>query len=79
MPKGYSKGYRRLLKLIRGRRMELGLSQDQLAARIGQSLPWVQRAEAGKYRMHVLETVDLLRALKIDLEEAMRFIQGRTR
>ena len=79
MPKAYSKGYRLLLKHIRDRRMELQLSQDQVAARVGKSLLWVQRVEAGKYRMDFLQTVDLLRVLHIDLEDAAKLIQGGTR
>lgn len=79
MPKAYTKNYRRLLKHIRSRRVALGLSEDQVAARVGQSLLWMQRVEAGKYRMDFLETVDLLRALDIDLEDAARLIQDKPR
>ena len=79
MPKAYSKGYSLLVKHIRSRRMELHLSQDLVAARVGKSLLWVQRFESGKHRMDFLETVDLLRVLHIDLEEVEKLIQGGTR
>ena len=79
MPKAYTKNYRRLLKHIRSRRVALGLSEDQVAARVGQSLLWIQRVEAGKHRMDFLEAVDLLRALDIDLEDAARIIQDKPR
>ncbi len=50
---------------VRGRRIELDLSQDQLACRAGVSRKWVYEFEAGKptaefgYVIRVLEALDL--------------------
>ncbi len=50
---------------VRGRRLDLGLSQDQLARRAGVSRKWIYEFEAGKpaaalgHVMRVLETLGL--------------------
>ncbi len=54
---------------VRGRRLELSLSQDQLARRAGVSRKWVYEFEAGKPTAefgHVLRVLDAL-DLRLDL------------
>lgn len=65
----YADGYRALLKRLRARRVELGLTQQQLAAKVGRSRTWLQKAEAAERRLDFLQTVDLLRALDMKLDE----------
>lgn len=48
-----------LASAVRGRRLELGLSQSELASRAGVSRDWVNSFEAGK------PTVELILVLKI--------------
>jgi HTH-type transcriptional regulator/antitoxin HipB len=54
---------------VRGRRIELGVSQDELARRAGVSRKWVYEFESGKPRaelgivLAVLEALDLSLAL----------------
>jgi transcriptional regulator with XRE-family HTH domain len=75
MPKTiHSKGYIALIRRIRDRRIELGLTQSDLASRVGQHRSWIQRSEVGERRLDFLETVDLLRALRIKLDEAARIV-----
>ncbi len=53
---------------VRGRRLELSLSQDQLARRAGVSRKWVYEFEAGKPTAefgHVLRVLDAL-GLRLD-------------
>lgn len=55
--------------VVRGRRLELGLSQAQLARRAGVSRKWVYEFEAGKPAAelgHVLRVLEAL-GLRLDL------------
>lgn len=56
---------------VRGRRLDLDLSQDQLARRAGMSRKWVYEFEAGKPRAefgHVLRVFEAL-GLHLDLSK----------
>ncbi len=76
MPKSiHTAAYRALIKLMRGRREELGLSQSQVAAKVGRDRSWLQRIEVCERRADFLETLDLLRVLGIDLAEAVAIVQ----
>ena len=77
MPKKtiYSPAYRRLIQRLRERRQEVGMTQGELADRLGRSRAWVQRIEACETRADFLQTVDLHKALKIDIHEAVRLVQ----
>lgn len=70
----YSDRYEALIRRIRERRLALGLTQAQVALRVGQRAKWLQRIEAGQRRADVIETADLLRALDIEVDEAVRLI-----
>lgn len=70
----HTKGYIALTRRIRARRLELGLTQQQLATRVGKSRTFIQKAENRDRKMDFLEAVDLLRALKIDLDDAARLV-----
>jgi transcriptional regulator with XRE-family HTH domain len=78
MPKKtiHSAAYRRLTRLLRDRRVELGMTQSQVAAKLGRSRSWLQKVEGAKpdRRLDFLQTVDLLRVLKIELDEAERLV-----
>lgn len=76
MPKKtiYSGRYVALIRRMRERRQALGLTQAQVALRVGQSAKWLQRIESGQRRADVIETVDLLRALDIEVDEAVRLV-----
>ena len=78
MPKTvYSPGYIALIQRIRARRLELGLTQADAAAKAGRDRLWWQRMEGGTRRADFLETVDTLRVLGIKLSEAVRIIEGK--
>ena len=55
---------------VRGRRTELGLSQDELAARAGVSRKWVVEFEAGKASAEFALVFRVLDALGLALELA---------
>ena len=53
--------------LIRDRRKELGLSQEELAAQVGVRRLWVGQFEAGKATAHVGLVMRTLRVLNLEL------------
>ncbi len=62
---------------IRGRRLSLGLSQEQAAARAGVSRQWVSEVELGKSTAELGLVLGLLDALELDIELAVRGSEGR--
>ena len=59
----YSREYRVLLEILRGRREARGLSQSEVARALGWTQRKVSYCEAGASRMDVLEYVALARVL----------------
>ena len=63
---------------VRGRRLELGLSQDELARRAGVSRKWVYEFEAGKpaaqlgHVLRVCEALGLETEAKLDVDRRLR-------
>ncbi len=58
--------YRELIERLKSRRMELGLSQQALADRLGLHKQFVSRVELGERRIDVVEFTDLVRALEME-------------
>lgn len=54
--------------MVRQRRRELGLSQAQVAAKVGVSRQWVIDIEKGKPRAELALTLALLEALGVQLQ-----------
>lgn len=57
--------------LVRSRRNELGLSQAQLAEKVGVSRQWVIEIEKGKPRAEMALALALLKALGIELQASV--------
>jgi HTH-type transcriptional regulator/antitoxin HipB len=57
---------------VRGRRLELHLSQDELAQRAGVSRKWVYEFEAGKQHAELGHLLRVLDALDLQLEVSPR-------
>ncbi len=58
---------RDLATAARGRRMDLGLSQDDLAARAGVSRRWLSAFEAGKGSVELAMVLRVLEGLELQL------------
>lgn len=58
---------RELGLLLRARRRELGLTQSQVAARIGVSRQWLVGVEAGAARSELILILRLVRSLELAL------------
>jgi HTH-type transcriptional regulator/antitoxin HipB len=63
---------RTLAAAVRGRRLDLGLSQAELARRAGVSRQWVNEFEAGKPAAELALVLRLLDALALELTVAPR-------
>ena len=64
--------YGRLLALLIDLRRAAGVSQTELADRLGKSQPWVSYAERGVRRLDVIEFYAWVRALGADPSEVFR-------
>jgi transcriptional regulator with XRE-family HTH domain len=71
----HSKAYRALIRRLRERRIELGLTQLDVATKVNHSRTWLQKVESAELRIDFLQTIDLLRLLKIDVDDAVRLVE----
>jgi transcriptional regulator with XRE-family HTH domain len=79
MPKTiHTAAYVALIGRLKRRRLDLKLTQTDVAAKVGKDRLWLQRIESCQRRADFLETVDLLRVLGIKLSEAVRIIEGKS-
>ena len=77
MPKSmFTAEYRILLDIVVAERNRAGLTQQELASRLGKPQPWVSFVENGVRRLDALEFVALMRALGADPEQVFHeFLQ----
>jgi len=67
MPKSvYTERYRRLCRLLIQARQEAGLTQEDLAVRLGKPQSYVSKVERGERRLDLAEMLDITDALEID-------------
>ena len=66
----------RLITLLREMRLESGITQTELAARIEKDQAYVSRYESGQRRLDVLEVREICRVFGISLEEFARKLEG---
>ena len=62
----FSTGYRHLVEVLKTARHDAGLTQAQLADRLGREQNWISLIESGQRRVDVLEFYALARALEAD-------------
>jgi transcriptional regulator with XRE-family HTH domain len=61
-----TKGHRALMAVLVATRRDTGLTQAQLAERLGKAPSYVAKIEIGERRLDVVEFVALAKALKVD-------------
>ena len=61
--------YRALLALLRSMRTEAGITQDQLAERLGRAQTWVSKTELGERRIDLEELRQWSDALGVDVRD----------
>lgn len=68
----HSESYRALLTLLRGLRTDAGLSQTELADRLGRPQSWVSKMEIGERRLDIEELRQVCEALGTDLLKVVK-------
>jgi transcriptional regulator with XRE-family HTH domain len=73
MPKTvYSERYKRFREDLIRRRKEAGLTQAQLARRLGKPQSYISKYETGERRLDLIEVMDIAMAIKFDLTAFIR-------
>jgi transcriptional regulator with XRE-family HTH domain len=65
----HSIGYAAFLRVLRGTRRRAGLSQAQLAEKIGETQTFVSKCERGERRIDVIELRTFCRAFGVSLKQ----------
>ena len=63
---------KKLLVLLRGVRVEAGLTQSELASRLGTDQTFVSKYESGERRLDILELHEVCQAIEIDFVALIR-------
>jgi ribosome-binding protein aMBF1 (putative translation factor) len=67
LPKSlYSGTYSRFLTLLREARISSGMTQEQVARRLGRPQSFVSKCESGERRVDVAELIAFCRAIRVD-------------
>jgi len=75
----YSNGYQLFLQILRNAREAAGLTQEEVAERIGQTQSFVSKYERGERRLDIVETLAICDAIGVSfyvfVEDFMRTIK----
>lgn len=71
----YTQYHKLLIALLREIRVEAGLTQGELGARIGKDQTFVSKYESGVRRLDVLELREVCQALDLTLGEFVRRLE----
>lgn len=66
--------YRRLIEALYDARRQVGLSQTELAQRLGKRQQFVSKYESGERQLDVVEFLDIGRVLNLDVSILVREI-----
>jgi transcriptional regulator with XRE-family HTH domain len=69
----------RLLELLFAARVKAGLTQQQLANRLGKPQSFIAKYEGGERRIDVIEFIAIADALEMDASRAIRDIRAKYR
>lgn len=73
----FTPSYRILLDIVVEERDKVGITQQELASRLGKRQPWVSYVENGIRRLDVLEFCAVMKALGADPEQVFSEFVGR--
>ncbi|STD40698.1 Predicted transcriptional regulator [Edwardsiella tarda] len=71
----YSYEYRLIIKMLKVRRIELKITQAQLAQVLGKPQSFVSKIESGERRLDIIEFVHIARQLSLDLNTVLEKIR----
>ena len=69
-----SANHKALVDLIVAKREAAGLTQSQLAERLGEYQSFVARLESGQSRIDVIEFIEIARILNFDIAKALKIL-----
>jgi transcriptional regulator with XRE-family HTH domain len=69
----------RLLELLVAAREKVGMTQQQLADRLGKPQSFISKYEGGERRLDVIEFIAISEALEMDASRAIREIRAKFR
>jgi transcriptional regulator with XRE-family HTH domain len=72
----FTADYAKLLSLLRETRAACGLTQAQLADRIGETQSWVSKCERGEHRLDVLELRSFCVGMDVPFVEFMERLES---
>ena len=72
----HSPRYRAFLRLLRDTRQQAGITQEELAQRLGESQSFVSKCERGERRLDIVETHAICEALGVPLSRFASRLQG---
>ena len=72
----YSKDYQQFLRLLRDARVAAELTQDEVAARLGQTQSFVSKCERGERRLDIVETSAICAAIGVSFPEFVADFMG---
>ncbi len=67
--------YKKMIESLKSIRMKQGISQRDLANKLGMAHSYVGRIETCQRRVDVLDLISILRALNLTNAEIMKFLQ----
>lgn len=73
----YSEQYQLTLSLLKKAREEAGLSQVQLADRLGQTQTFISKCERGERRLDVIEVRDFCDAIGISFPDFIQALEAK--
>ncbi|AKH87980.2 helix-turn-helix transcriptional regulator [Edwardsiella tarda] len=71
----YSYEYQSIIKTLKARRIELKITQAQLAQVLGKPQSFVSKIESGERRLDIIEFVHIARQLSLDLNAVLEKIR----
>jgi len=71
----FSASYTRFLALLKQARLEAGVTQDELARRLGRPQSFISKCESGERRVDVVEFLAFCRALGVEAAKMLREIE----
>ena len=72
----YTRDYEAVLRLLREAREHAGLTQVQLAEKLGQSQSFVSKAERGDRRLDIVQLRTVLKVLGVSLPDFVRRLES---
>ena len=72
----FSAGYTRFLALLRKARLDAGVTQNELARRLGKPQSFISKCESGERRVDVVEFLAFCRALGVEPAKMLREIEA---